>query len=211
MARILVSGLINIETTLRVDGFPLAYHPVNYAFDRVHSSVSGVGFNVAKALRTLGHDVVFLSLVGRDPAADLARAALRRCGVADTRVLGELAATPQSVILYDAEGRRQIHVDLKDIQQRAYPLDVFDEALAACDAAALCNINFSRPFLARARAAGKLLATGRPVVSTIGAGDALQSLELRALASIATPGSGRTGSRRSAGGRGTLRADALQL
>ncbi len=32
MAQILVSGLINIETTLRVDGFPLPYAPVHYPF-----------------------------------------------------------------------------------------------------------------------------------------------------------------------------------
>jgi len=47
MPNILVSGLINIETTLRVDGFPIAYNPVNYPFFGVNSSVSGVGYNIA--------------------------------------------------------------------------------------------------------------------------------------------------------------------
>lgn len=159
MARLLVAGLINVETTLRVDDFPLHYHPVHYAFRRVHSSVSGVGYNVAKALHTLGHEVRLLSLIGRDAAAGLVEQALREDGLDAALVRADLEETAQSVILYDASGRRQIHVDLKDIQERVYPRDLFQRALAGCDAAVLCNINFARPFLADARAAGVLVAT----------------------------------------------------
>jgi ribokinase len=67
--------------------------------------------------------------------------------------------TAQSVIVYDRDGRRQIHVDLKDLQERVYPPEAFARALAGCDACALGNINFSRPFLAEARRAGRLVAT----------------------------------------------------
>jgi ribokinase len=42
---ILVSGLINIETTLKVDSFPIEYSPVRYPFFGVNSAVSGVGYN----------------------------------------------------------------------------------------------------------------------------------------------------------------------
>ena len=66
MSNILVSGLINIETTLKVDGFPIAYEPVRYPFWGVRSTVSGVGYNIAKALTTLGDSVRLLSLIGRD-------------------------------------------------------------------------------------------------------------------------------------------------
>ena len=38
MTRILVSGLINIETTLRVDSFPLTYEPVRYPFFGINST-----------------------------------------------------------------------------------------------------------------------------------------------------------------------------
>ena len=71
MRRILVSGLINIETTLQVEGFPIDYEPVRFPFFGIQSSVSGVGYNVAKALTVLGDDVRFLSLIGEDMAGRL--------------------------------------------------------------------------------------------------------------------------------------------
>ncbi|HRF98849.1 MAG TPA: PfkB family carbohydrate kinase, partial [Aggregatilineales bacterium] len=69
MAQILVAGLINIETTLKIDSFPIPYNPVHYPFFGINSTVSGVGYNVAKALTTLGHEVNFLSLLGDDAAS----------------------------------------------------------------------------------------------------------------------------------------------
>ena len=48
---------------------------------------------------------------------------------------------------------------MKDIQDAAYPVDRFDEAIKGVGLAALCNINFSRPFLAHARALGVPIAT----------------------------------------------------
>ena len=167
MPRILVSGLINIETTLKVDGFPLTYAPVRYPFFGVNSSVSGVGFNVSKALTTLGHDVRFLSLIGQDMAGAIVRATLAQAGISADLILSALPTTAQSVILSDPSGRRQIHVDLKNIQEQVYPEESFDAALAGCDAAVLCNINFSRPFLRRARAAGRLVATDVHTVSRL--------------------------------------------
>jgi ribokinase len=160
MGAVLISGLINIETTLRVERFPLDYFPVTYPFFGIHSSVSGVGYNLARALTVMGSPLRFLSLIGKsDPAAWLVRDALKRDGIPADGVLGSLEETPQSVILYDAQGRRQIHTDLKDIQEQAYPLDSFDRALTDCDLAVLCNINFSRPLLVRAHRAGKWIAT----------------------------------------------------
>ena len=159
MARILVAGLVNLETTLRVDGFPLPYQPVHYAFHRVHSSVSGVGYNVALALRTLGHEVRFLTLLGTDAAGTLAREELARVGLAGPGVLATQPETAQSVILYDGSGRREIQVDLKDLQQQAYPREPYLQARAGCDLAVLCNINFTRSLLAPTRAAGLPIAT----------------------------------------------------
>jgi sugar/nucleoside kinase (ribokinase family) len=159
MTRILVSGLINVETTLRVEDFPIHYEPVRYPFFGLSSTVSGVGYNVAKALITLGEGVDFLSLIGRDSAEQQVRAALAQDGIPGDYVIAALEQTPQSVILYDPTGKRMINVDLKDVQGRPYPPERFEAALDTCSLAVLCNINFSRPYLRRAKALGKLIAT----------------------------------------------------
>ena len=167
MGGVLVSGLINIETTLKVERFPIEYLPVRFPFYGVNSTVSGVGFNVAKALTVLGDQAQLLSLIGRDPAGTLVREALRAASLNGGGVLDQLAHTPQSVIIFDETGRRQIHVDLKDIQEQVYPIEQFEQALHRCSLAALCNINFSRPFLARTRQAGKLVATDVHTIASL--------------------------------------------
>lgn len=160
MSRFFIAGLINLETTLAVESFPLQYFPVRYPFFGVQTTVSGVGFNLAKALTTLGNQVDFASLIGGDGNGFLARQALRAAGIHDELVLDALDETAQSVILYDPDGRRQIHTDLKDIQERAYPPgERAREAIKACDLAVVCNTNFARPFLRIAREQGKRIAT----------------------------------------------------
>lgn len=166
-APILVAGLINIETTVRVDGFPIDYSPVRYPFFGVRSTVSGVGVNVSTALTTLGNDVRLLSIIGRDGAGQLTRAELARNSIDDRYVLSQVAATAQSAILYDPDGRRQINVDLKDIQEQAYPEALFEQAATGCQLAALCNINFSRPLLALARRGGMVIATDVHTISDL--------------------------------------------
>ncbi len=167
MAAILVSGLINIEITLQVDSFPIEYVPARYPFFGVGSSVSGVGYNVAKALTTLGDTVHFVSIIGRDPAGKLVKASLHQDGICGGFVVEQMAQTPHSVILYDGEGRRQINVDLKDVQEQVYPEPLFDRALEGCSLAVLCNVNFARPFLRQARQRGKLIATDVHAISDL--------------------------------------------
>ncbi len=167
MSGILISGLINLETTLQIDSFPISYSPVRYPFNGVRSTVSGVGYNLAKALTILGDAPRFLSLVGRDGPGNLIYQALDTDQINPDYVLADLAQTAQSVILYDQNGRRQINVDLKDIQERAYPQELFERAMEGCQAAILCNINFSRPMLALARRAGILVATDVHAISDL--------------------------------------------
>jgi ribokinase len=127
---------------------------VRYPFFGVNSTVSGVGFNVARAMATLGDPVSLLSMVGQDLAGQVIQATMKAARMPASFVLSQLEQTPQSVILYDAEGRRQIHVDLKNIQEQSYPVEVFNQAIHDCSLAVLCNINFSRPFLKIARQNG---------------------------------------------------------
>jgi len=57
MPAITIAGLINIETTVTVTEFPIAYTPVQYPFFGVKTTVAGVGYNISKALLSLGHTV----------------------------------------------------------------------------------------------------------------------------------------------------------
>mgnify|MGYP001202621532 CR=1 FL=1 len=167
MAQFLVAGLINIETTLKINGFPIDYNPVQYPFYGVNSSVSGVGYNVSKALTTLNDDVHFLSLLGDDDAQMLVRAKLKQLGIADKYVQSQLKNTPQSVILYDSSGKRAIYTDLKDIQDQVYPLAIAEHVLNQSDLAVICNINFARPMLALAKEKNVPIATDVHAISQI--------------------------------------------
>ena len=64
--KVMVSGLINIETTLKIRKFPIEYYPIDYPFFCIKSNVSGVGYNVAKALLTLDNEIQLVSFMGND-------------------------------------------------------------------------------------------------------------------------------------------------
>ncbi len=162
-----MSGLVNIETTLQIDSFPLEYNPTNYSFFGIDSAVSGVGYNVAKALNTLGAEVDLLSLVGDDLAGQTVEYTLQKEGLSTEYILEYLTETPQSVIIYDQEGKRQNHTDLKDIQQKDYPVKFFSEIVKEASLVCLCNINFSRPFLNQAQELGKTIATDVHTISEL--------------------------------------------
>jgi ribokinase len=162
---ILVSGLINTETTAQVRGFPIPYYPIDYPFFGVNTAVSGVGFNLAKAMKTLGDQVRLRSMTGNDFSASYIRHTLHCEGIDGSGVLPQLRQTASSVVLYDPEGKRQIYCDLKDIQETAYPFSPAD--LEGIDLVVACNINFNRALLPLAKAAGKTIATDVHVLSDI--------------------------------------------
>ena len=163
--KILVSGLLNTETTTAVRGFPIHYYPIDYPFFGVNTAVSGVAFNLAKALKTLGNEVRLTSMTGRDFSADYILHSLRELGIGTEYIAPALKQTPASVVLYDPEGKRQIYCDLKDIQERSYPFD--PSVLDGIDLVAACNINFNRPLLHMAKQMGKPIATDVHVLSNI--------------------------------------------
>jgi ribokinase len=157
MSHILISGLVNTETTVRIREFPIPYYPIDYPFFGIGTAVSGVAYNLAKALRTLGDRVTLLSMTGDDLPGQTVRHELEAIGVDTGNIKACLKETPSSVVLYDGEGKRQIYCDLKDIQETAYgfPPEICEDV----ELVAACNINFNRPLLHAAKAAGKTVAT----------------------------------------------------
>lgn len=165
MRKILVSGIVNLETTCCVRGFPIDYAPIDYNFFGVNTAVSGVGYNISKALITLDNSVDIATMLGNDISGDIAVDNLNSLGVNLSHVARCLKATPASVILYDGEGRRKIYCDLKDVQETAYDFDDID--LCEYDLVIACNVNFNRPLLSRAKAVGIPIATDVHVLSNI--------------------------------------------
>ncbi len=154
----LVSGLINMETTVKVRGFPINYFPIDYPFFGVATAVSGVAVNIASALDALGDRPRLSSCLGTDAAADQTEALCRQRGWPTSFLRRNLRETAQSVVLYEESGRRQIYCDLKDVQDARLDESAAD-ALNGCDCAVLCNINFNRSLLPIARARGIPVAT----------------------------------------------------
>jgi ribokinase len=167
MAKILVAGNINLETTLQIEAFPITYNPVNYAPFGISSRVSAFGYNTTKALTTLGDRVNFLGFTGPDLLGELVKATLSQDKISAAFVVPQLSATTQSVILFDKTGQRQINTDLKDFQQQTYPPDKFKEALSGCELAIFAKVNFTRPLLGYAKAAGVPIATDLQLVTSL--------------------------------------------
>lgn len=155
---VLVVGLLNIETTVAVDNFPIEYQSVRFPFDGIESQVSGVGVNNTLALTKLGTSVKFLSLLGDDEAGLRARKFLEFEGIDCSGLLNTLTATPQSMIQYDPLGQRQIYVDLKDIQESTYPIDIFIEATQNFEWLILGCLNICRPMINWAKHNNRLIA-----------------------------------------------------
>ncbi len=150
--RLFLAGLVNLETTLQVEQFPLEYTPSRFAFFGIGNTSSGVGLNVATALKTLGAEVYFCSFVGADLIGQLTQNHLESAGI--KLYLETMPEHPHSIIMVDKNGQRSIHADFKDIQERTMPQTHLEEAMQKAQAAVICNINFARPALALALTQG---------------------------------------------------------
>lgn len=165
MSKILISGLINTETTVKIKGFPIEYFPIDYPFFGVNTGVSGVAYNLAKALKALDDDVSLISMTGNDFGAEYVIKQMKEIGVSTDYMKQTLSQTPNSVVLYDEKGKRQIYCDLKDVQDMTY--DFEKEMYDNCDVVIACNINFNRDLLKKAKEDGKLIATDVHVLGDI--------------------------------------------
>ena len=165
MSKILVSGLINTETTVKIKKFPIEYFPIDYPFFGVNTRVSGVAYNLAKAFRALSDEVDFVTMTGNDFSAEYVHSQIEEIGVSTQYVKRTLRETPNSVVLYDEDGKRQIYCDLKDVQEATYPFekDLYKNA----DIVVACNTNFNRELLRKAKEAGKIIATDVHVLSDV--------------------------------------------
>lgn len=167
MSKIFVSGLLNVETSVNVHAFPVEYSPIDYSFFAVNSDVSGVGYNVARALTELGDNVALSSLIGKDMTADTIMNTLKLYNIDTEYVRRDLKSTPQSVVLYDDAGKRKVYCDLKNIQDCIYQKKLVEKVISDCDALVLCNINFNDELIHSALQYGKTVFTDVHILSDI--------------------------------------------
>ncbi|GMO59761.1 MAG: hypothetical protein Ta2A_05760 [Treponemataceae bacterium] len=166
MSNILVSGLITIETTAKTEQFPIEYSPIDFKFYGVNGTISGVGYNITKSIKTLGGNPTLLSIIGNDIYKNIIKEELENIGINNEYVLPIINETSQSVILYN-ENRRKIILDLKNLQETKYPIDRIGKIINDIDIAILCNINFSRDLLKIIKRYGKTIATDVHVIYDI--------------------------------------------
>lgn len=165
--KIFVSGLVNLETTMKVKEFPIPYFPIDYPFFGIKTAVAGVGVNIAKALHVLGDEVSLSSLIGNDAEGKRITEQLEEDQIDHLKLIPSLKETPVTVALYDEAGKREIYCDLKDAQDQTIQPSDIEKQLDEADLAVLCNINFNRPLLALAKEKGKTVATDVHVLSNI--------------------------------------------
>ena len=120
MKKVLVSGLINIESSIDVYHFPIDYSPIEYAFNGLNSCVSGVGYNVSLALKKLGDQVSLSTFVGNDFFGEFVALITKKEGLDQKFVISEKTKTAESIVLVDEKGKRKIYCDLKNLQEITY-------------------------------------------------------------------------------------------
>lgn len=166
MAVFAVAGVVNVETTVPVGGLPLPYEPVRYLRGQLGSRASGVGFNVAAALASLGDEVRLAGYLGDDGLGQMAQAELARRGL-DGPGMCLTSATPQSVVLSAPDGRRSVFTDLKAVPDEIYPAEVFGGLLDGADLAVVTTIGFGRGVLPIAREWGVPIAVDVQAVDSV--------------------------------------------
>ena len=104
-------------------------------------------------------------MTGTDFSAEYVKSKIEEIGISTEHIKCTLKETPNSVVLYDSEGKRQIYCDLKDVQDTDYSFE--KEIYEDCDVVIACNTNFNRELLKKAHQDNKIIATDVHVLSDI--------------------------------------------
>jgi ribokinase len=159
MSKFMVAGFVQFETIVKVDELPLPYKEFASIPDIINTGMGGAGFNEAMALKWLGNDVDFMSMVARNMSRRQVEANMK---INDVRmsteyILPTLDGMPSSVILYN-NGKKQIFEDVKDIRHVEYEYEIFENQIKDKDMVLISSCNFCRPVIELAKKYNKPLA-----------------------------------------------------
>lgn len=158
MSRFLVAGLTQMETIVKVERIPVTYAGITSSPDTIYTAVGGDGYNEAQALKWLGNEVDFLTMVGKGAGVNVINPPESEVRLATDYVLPRLSAMPAAVIFCAPDRKQQIFEDRKDEGETPYDLDLFRERAAVCNRVVLQNTAFCVPFIEEAGKAGRPIA-----------------------------------------------------
>ena len=150
MSRFVVAGITQMETIVEVDSLPIEYSPLSIVPDSIFSAPGGDALNEAMALRWLGDDVDFLSVVGRSQDLGVFNPPKREVTINTDYILPLMELTPQQVVLYQDDSHRQVFEDLKGVRDVTYDMEIARPLMDSTDWVVLANANFCRPFISLA-------------------------------------------------------------
>lgn len=153
MSKFMVAGFIQMETIVKVKELPLSFKPFCSEEDIINLNVGGTGYNEAVALRWLGNDVDFMSMVGKEFALEQYKHVLdpAELDLNMNYVLPVLDAMPHAIVLYAEDGQTQTFEDLKCIRHTEYDYDLFEKRIQDKDMVLVSSCNFCRPLLELAK------------------------------------------------------------
>lgn len=158
MSKFLVAGVTQIETIVRVDKIPVSYAPITSQIDSIFTAMGGDAYNESLALKWLGDDVTFMSIVGRNQDLGMINPSDRKITLSTDYIIPQMNETPTEVVLYDKERKQQIFEDIKDLRENVYDMSMVAPIAESCDMMVLANANFCRPFAKEAAARNKPIA-----------------------------------------------------
>ena len=158
MGKFIVAGITQLETIVKVDRIPLDFRAFTQLNNAVHTSAGGDAFNISLALKWLGDDIKFMTVVGRDQSTAIFNPPDREVTLDTSYVLPLMNETPMEVMFFDNERNEQAFEDLKDIRDVGYDMSLVDPIINDCDMVVLSNANFCRPIMQLACEHGKRLA-----------------------------------------------------
>lgn len=158
MSRFLVAGITQIETIVMVDRIPVQFSPLTSMPNTIHTSAGGDAYNESLALKWLGNEVDFLSVMGRNQDRSVLNPMDREVTLSTEYILPLLASTPTQVILYDKDRKQQVFEDIKNLREAEYDMSMVPPLVAASDMVVLSTANFCRPFIEQAKKYNKPIA-----------------------------------------------------
>ena len=158
MSKMVVCGITQIETIVKVPKVPIQYQWFTSVKDSIFTAAGGDAFNISLAMSWLGDDVDFMTVVGKGQDLGIFNPPDRSVTLSTEYVLPVMNQTPMQVMFFDKERLEQRFEDLKDIREAQYDLSLVEKVVPHSDMVFLSNVNFARPFIRIAQASRKPLA-----------------------------------------------------